>query len=112
MSKIIKVIARQVYDSRGNPTIEAEVFTKNKSAKATILPIYKYVLDKCYLNNILILIKLNNLKTELNNGSIILELGGQKHSIEIKKKFFKRGWKNIKLINDFNGDTRILIAQN
>ena len=34
MSKIIKVIARQVYDSRGNPTIEAEVFTKNKSAKA------------------------------------------------------------------------------
>tara|TARA_S200000501_G_scaffold366416_1_gene401132 strand:- start:72 stop:1328 length:1257 start_codon:yes stop_codon:yes gene_type:complete len=34
VSKIIKVIARQVYDSRGNPTIEAEVFTKNKSAKA------------------------------------------------------------------------------
>ena len=34
MSKIIKVLARQVYDSRGNPTIEAEVFTKNKSAKA------------------------------------------------------------------------------
>ena len=46
------------------------------------------------------------------NGSIVLELGGQKHSIKIKKKFFKRGWKNIKLINDFNGDTRILIAQN
>ena len=34
MSKIIKVKARQVYDSRGNPTIEAEVFTKNNSAKA------------------------------------------------------------------------------
>ena len=34
MSKITKVKARQVYDSRGNPTIEAEVFTKNKSAKA------------------------------------------------------------------------------
>ena len=34
MSKIIKVLARQVYDSRGNPTIEAEVFSKNKSAKA------------------------------------------------------------------------------
>ena len=34
MSKIFKVKARQVYDSRGNPTIEAEVFTKNKSAKA------------------------------------------------------------------------------
>tara|TARA_B100001057_G_scaffold121457_1_gene120188 strand:+ start:486 stop:1742 length:1257 start_codon:yes stop_codon:yes gene_type:complete len=34
VSKIFKVKARQVYDSRGNPTIEAEVFTKNKSAKA------------------------------------------------------------------------------
>ena len=34
MSKILKVKARQVYDSRGNPTIEAEVFTKNNSATA------------------------------------------------------------------------------
>ena len=34
MSKILKVKARQVFDSRGNPTIEAEVFTKNKSATA------------------------------------------------------------------------------
>ena len=34
MSKILKVKARQVFDSRGNPTIEAEVYTKNKSASA------------------------------------------------------------------------------
>ena len=34
MSKITKVKARQVFDSRGNPTIEAEVFVKNKSAIA------------------------------------------------------------------------------
>ena len=34
MSKILKVKARQVFDSRGNPTIESEIFTKNKSAKA------------------------------------------------------------------------------
>ncbi len=34
MSKILKVLARQVFDSRGNPTIEAEVFTSNNSAKA------------------------------------------------------------------------------
>ncbi len=34
MSKITKVKARQVFDSRGNPTIEAEVFTKNNSALA------------------------------------------------------------------------------
>ncbi len=34
MSKIIKVKARQVFDSRGNPTVEAEVFVKNNSASA------------------------------------------------------------------------------
>ena len=34
MSKITKVIARQVFDSRGNPTIEAEVFSKNFSASS------------------------------------------------------------------------------
>ena len=34
MSKITKVIARQVFDSRGNPTIEAEVFSNNLSASS------------------------------------------------------------------------------
>ncbi len=34
MSKIFKVKARQVFDSRGNPTVEAEVCTKNDSATA------------------------------------------------------------------------------
>ncbi len=34
MSKITKVKARQVFDSRGNPTVEAEVFVKNQSALA------------------------------------------------------------------------------
>jgi len=34
VSKITKVKARQVFDSRGNPTIEAEVFIKNNSAIA------------------------------------------------------------------------------
>ena len=34
MSKIIKVKARQVYDSRGNPTVEAEVYTLRLSASA------------------------------------------------------------------------------
>tara|TARA_Y100000590_G_scaffold357895_1_gene412955 strand:+ start:1263 stop:2519 length:1257 start_codon:yes stop_codon:yes gene_type:complete len=34
MSRITKVIARQVYDSRGNPTIEAEVFANNMKARA------------------------------------------------------------------------------
>ena len=34
MSKILKIRARQVFDSRGNPTIEAEIFSKNLSASA------------------------------------------------------------------------------
>ena len=34
MSKILKVKARQVFDSRGNPTVEAEVFINNMSASA------------------------------------------------------------------------------
>ena len=34
MSKILKIRARQVFDSRGNPTIEAEVFSKNLTASA------------------------------------------------------------------------------
>ncbi len=34
MGKIIKIKARQVFDSRGNPTVEAEVYTSNLSASA------------------------------------------------------------------------------
>ena len=34
MSKILKIRARQVFDSRGNPTVEAEVYSKNLSASA------------------------------------------------------------------------------
>ena len=34
MSKISKVVARQVFDSRGNPTVEAEIFSKNVSASS------------------------------------------------------------------------------
>ncbi len=34
MSKINKIKGRQVFDSRGNPTIEVEIFSKNLSASA------------------------------------------------------------------------------
>jgi enolase len=34
MSKILKIRARQVFDSRGNPTIEAEVYSRNLSASS------------------------------------------------------------------------------
>ncbi len=38
MNKIIKVHARQVFDSRGNPTIEAEVVLDNKIKTSAIVP--------------------------------------------------------------------------
>ena len=38
MSKINKVHARQVFDSRGNPTIEAEVILQDGSAGNAIVP--------------------------------------------------------------------------
>jgi enolase len=34
MNKILKIKARQVFDSRGNPTIEAEIYSNNFSASA------------------------------------------------------------------------------
>ena len=34
MSKILKIKARQVFDSRGNPTVEAEVYSKNLRSSA------------------------------------------------------------------------------
>ena len=46
------------------------------------------------------------------NGSMILEVGGNNHSKKIKDIFLKTGWKKIELINDYNGDSRVLIAKN
>ena len=34
MSKIKNILGRQIFDSRGNPTIEAEVFSSKTSASA------------------------------------------------------------------------------
>ena len=38
MAKITKVVGRQVFDSRGNPTVEAEVFLNNKTKATAIVP--------------------------------------------------------------------------
>jgi len=38
MAKITKVVGRQVFDSRGNPTVEAEVFLNNKIKASAIAP--------------------------------------------------------------------------
>lgn len=38
MSKITKVYGRQVIDSRGNPTVEVEVYTENGNMARAIVP--------------------------------------------------------------------------
>ena len=38
MIKIIKVVGRQVFDSRGNPTVEAEVYLNDKTKALAIVP--------------------------------------------------------------------------
>ena len=38
MTKITKIVGRQVFDSRGNPTVEAEIFLKNKIRASAIVP--------------------------------------------------------------------------
>jgi len=38
MTKIVKVVGRQVFDSRGNPTVEAEVYLSDKTKASAIVP--------------------------------------------------------------------------
>ena len=38
MVKITNVKGRQVFDSRGNPTVEAEIFLSNKISASAIVP--------------------------------------------------------------------------
>ena len=38
MAKIIKVVGRQVFDSRGNPTVEAEVYLGDNTKASAIVP--------------------------------------------------------------------------
>ena len=38
MAKITKVVGRQVFDSRGNPTVEAEVYLSDKTKATAIVP--------------------------------------------------------------------------
>ncbi len=38
MAKIINVKGRQVFDSRGNPTVEAEVILQDESVGTSIVP--------------------------------------------------------------------------
>jgi len=38
MTKITKVVGRQVFDSRGNPTVEAEIYLSDKTKATAIVP--------------------------------------------------------------------------
>ena len=38
MTKITKVVGRQVFDSRGNPTVEAEIYLNNGIKALAIVP--------------------------------------------------------------------------
>ena len=47
MSKIVKVIGREIIDSRGNPTVEAEVYLEDGSLVALQLHlVHLQVLEK------------------------------------------------------------------
>ena len=46
MSKIDKIMGRQIFDSRGNPTIEVEIFSNNKSAKVKKIHLFKNFIVK------------------------------------------------------------------
>lgn len=88
MTKITKLIGRQVFDSRGNPTVEAEVFLNNKIKASAIVPSgastgafeafelrdnnKNYFLGKSVLNAV------NNINTIINKSLKSTDLGNQK----------------------------------
>ena len=88
MAKITKLIGRQVFDSRGNPTVEAEVFLNNKIKASAIVPSgastgafeafelrdnnKNYFLGKSVLNAV------NNINTIINKSLKSTDSGNQK----------------------------------
>ena len=45
MSKIKKILARQILDSRGNPTVEAEVHTESGSVGRASVSMLEHLLE-------------------------------------------------------------------
>ena len=88
MAKITKVVGRQVFDSRGNPTVEAEVFLNNKTKATAIVPAgastgafeayelrdnnKNYFLGKSVLNAV------KNINTIINKSLKNIDTGNQK----------------------------------
>jgi len=88
MAKIIKVVGRQVFDSRGNPTVEAEVFLNNKTKASAIVPsgastgaFEAYELrddNKNYFLGKSVLNALKNINTIINKNLKNIDSGNQK----------------------------------
>lgn len=92
MAKIKKIVGRQVFDSRGNPTVEAEVFLVNKVKASSIVPSgastgafeahelrdnnKNYFLGKSVLNAV------KNINTIINKNLKNLNSGNQKKLIK------------------------------
>ena len=93
MSKIKKVIGRQVFDSRGNPTVEAEVILKNGIQGSAIVPsgASTGAFEACelrdgnkdYFLGKSVLEPVNNINTIINKSLSNIDIGKQKKIDEI-----------------------------
>ena len=111
MSKITKVHARQVFDSRGNPTVEAEITLENNIKASSIVPSgastgafeahelrdndKNYFLGKSVLkavNNINSIISKKIMNEDVNNQKKIDELLLKLDGSENKKNLGANSW--------------------
>ena len=93
MSKIKKVIGRQVFDSRGNPTVESEVTLKNGIQASAIVPsgASTGAFEACelrdgkkdYFLGKSVLEPVKNINTIINNSLLNIDIGKQKKIDEI-----------------------------
>jgi len=104
MSKIKKVIGRQVFDSRGNPTVEAEVILKNGIQGSAIVPsgASTGAFEACelrdgnkdYFLGKSVLKPVNNINTIINKSLLNIDIGKQKKIDEILLNLDGTGNKN------------------
>jgi len=88
MKKILKVLGRQVFDSRGNPTVEAEVHLNDNTKASAIVPsgastgaFEAYELrdgNKNYFLGKSVLKAVKNINTIINKNLKNIEIGNQK----------------------------------
>jgi enolase len=88
MSKIRKVVGRQVFDSRGNPTVEAEIYLNDKTKASAIVPsgastgaFEAYELrdnNKNYFLGKSVLKAIKNINTIINKNLKNIKIGEQK----------------------------------